>query len=361
MASGRPMTALAAGAAALFLWLPVARGAPDQEVEALWAAGRRVEAIERLAALVAAAPQDAELRLELVRAELAVHRYESALAHAEPLGSAARAERARALFHLARYEEALAWLDQERPDEVLLAVDALEALGRFEGPGGADAATDRAAAALGPRNPDVLVLVAHRHVRHGRLPEAVVAFRAALEGAPVDRAALFGLGQALLETGQVEEGRAVLERHRALIPLLDRLDEARRSVDLAPRHGPNLAGLGDAERALGRIDEAEAAYRAALELSEDAQRVPIALRLARLLREDRALIDAAVAVLAEVAARPEAAADPRPSVRAGDYLLEAGRALEALQHYQRAERLSPTDPAVTERVARARRAAGIGP
>jgi tetratricopeptide (TPR) repeat protein len=340
---------------------PTATGpAQVDAADALWEAGRRQEAIELLEAALEAAPGDRELTLRLVRAELAVRRYASALARAEGLGVDARAERGRALFFLARYGEALTWLDPTRPDETLLVADALEALGRFEGPAGADAAVDRAAAALGPEHPQVLVLCARRHERHGRWNEAVVAYRAALAADPIERTALFRLGHALLGAGELEAGRAALERHRELMPLLDRLDDARRSVDLAPAHGPNHASVGDAERALGRIDQAEAAYRTALARSTGEQRVPVALRLARLLREDRASIDGAVALLAEVAEAPEAARDPRLSVRAGDYLMEAGRALEALQHYLRAEVRAPDDPSVRERVAKARRAAGLG-
>ena len=340
--------------------VPALGGAQADEAAALWDAGRRQEAIELLEAALEALPGDQELRLRLVQAELAVHQYASALARAEPLGSAARAERGRALFFLARYEEALEWLDASQPAETLLVADALEALGRFEGPDGADAAADRAAEALGADHPQVLVLLARRHERHERWSEAVLAYRAALAADPIERAALFGLGQALVRAGEVEEGRAALERHRQLIPLLDRLDDARRTVDLAPHHGPNRANLGDAERALGRIDEAEAAYREALALAVGDQRVPIALRLARLLREDRSSVDGAVALLTDVAKSPDAAGDPRPHVRAGDYLMEAGRALEALQHYQRAEALAPADEAVRARAAEARRAAGIG-
>jgi hypothetical protein len=339
---------------------PSLGGAQADDSAALWDAGRRQEAIELLEAELAAAPGDQELCLRLVQAELAVRRYASALARAEPLGIAAREERGRALFFLARYEEALAWLDAGQPAETLFVADALEALGRFDGPDGADAAADRAAAVLGADHPQVLVLLARRHERHERWSEAALAYRAALAADPIERAALFGLGQALLRAGELEEGRAALERHRQMIPLLDRLDDALRTVDLAPHHGPNHANLGDAERALGRIDEAEAAYRTGLARAAGDQLVPIALRLARLLREDRSSVDGAVALLTDVAARPAAAGDPRPAVRAGDYLMEAGRALEALQHYQRAEALAPADENVRARVAEARRAAGIG-
>jgi predicted negative regulator of RcsB-dependent stress response len=88
--------------------------------------------------------------------------------------------------------------------------------------------------------------------------------------------------------------------------------------------------------------------------------VPIVLRLARLLREDLENLDAAVRLLAEEAAHPATAADPRLHVRAGDYLMEAGRSTEALQHYLQAERMRPDDPPILERVQRARRDSGVG-
>jgi tetratricopeptide (TPR) repeat protein len=336
----------------------VARQERPRDPEALWDAGYRQEAVELLRELLGRAPDDRALRMRLVEAELAVQQYTAALEHALPLGDAARGERGRALFFLGRYEEALEWLDPDDPGETLFHADALEALGLFDGPDGADAAVDRAARALGAEHPEVILLSARRHERHERWAEAAADYRRVLAADPLERAALFGLGQALLRTGQEAEGRAVLERHRELLPLFDRLDDAHRKVDLASHHGPNHASVGDAERALGRIDEAERAYRTALELTEDAQCVPIALRLARLLREDRGSVDRAVELLVEVSARPAARLDPRLAVRAGDYLMDAGRALEALQHYLQAEARVPADPEVRARVERARQAAG---
>jgi tetratricopeptide (TPR) repeat protein len=356
-AGARPRSARLAAALLLAAGAAFAQEGP-QDPEALWEAGYRQEAVELWTAALERAPEDAALRLRLVRAELAVQRYVAALEHLEPLGDAARGERGRALFFLGRYEEALEFLDPDAAEETLLFADALESLGRFDGTDGADAAVDRAARALGAEHPDVLLLTARRHERHGRWPEAAAVYRKVLEADPLERAALFGLGQALLSCGEEAEGRAVLERHRELLPLLDQLDDARRRVDLAPHHGPNHAAVGDAERALGRIDAAERAYRTALERTTDEQCVPIALRLARLLREDRQSVDRAVALLAEVSARPAAKLDPRPAVRAGDYLMEVGRAFEALQHYLQAEARAPTDPEVRARVELARQAAG---
>jgi len=338
---------------ALLCLSTAAAGAPVQDAPdpaELWDGGRRIEAIAALERRVDEAPDDREARLQLVRCEVAVHRYQAALDHMRPLGAEVRRERGLALFRLTRYAEALDHLDPGVGDEVLMRVDALEALGRTAE---ADAAVDDALHLLGAEDPEVLVLVGRRHARHGRNAEAAQAFERALSADPVQREALYGLGRALLAEGRREEALAVLERHRALVPLFDRRDEALRAVDLAPLYGPNHAALGDVERELGRIDRAEAAYRRAFELASDAELAPIALRLARLLAEDRGRVDAAVELLADAGER---GSDPRPWVRAGDYRMDQGRALEALQLYQRAEVLRPDDPQIRARIERAREA-----
>ena len=330
------------------LWVVLALLAPRQDPEQLWDEGRRLEAIAVLAERVAAAPDDGDLRLRLVRCEIAVHRYAAALEHAGPLGPGGRRERGLALFRLARYEEALAHLDRGTADDVLMVVDALEALGRMDA---ADAAVDDAARLCGAEDTAVLVLLGRRHDRHGRSEQAVAAFERALAADPVNGEALFGLGRSLVRAGRREQGLAVLERHRALVKVLDRLDEARRAVDLAPLHAPNHAALGDVERQLGRTDRAEAAYEQAYELAQDDELAVVALRLARLLREDRGNVDAAVELLRSAGERT---GDPRPWVRAGDYRMEQGRAPEALRHYHEAERIRPGEARIRARIERAR-------
>jgi tetratricopeptide (TPR) repeat protein len=330
------------------LALSVAALLPLQDPGQLWDQGRRLEAIELLVERVEAEPADRDARLLLVRCELAVHRYTAALEHAAPLGEEVRRERGRALFMLTRYEEALEQLDASSAEQTLMVVDALEALGRFEE---ADRALERTIGLLGEERADVLVLLARRHDRHDRVDQAVATFRRAVAADPLDRAALYGLGRALLRAGEREEALAVLEQHRLLVPILDQLDEARRLIDMAPAHGPNHARVGDVERKLGRIERAEAAYLRAFELAEAEQIAPVALRLARLLAEDRQLVDEAVAVLREAGQRVE---DPRPWVRAGDYRMEQGDALAALQLYFEAEKLRPRDAQIRERIEAAR-------
>jgi len=330
--------------------LAAAQEAPADRAAELWQAGRRAEAIEAARAELAREPEPTGLLRRVAEWEMAVHRYEAALADLEPLGPEVDSLRGEALFRLGRYEEAVAKLDASDSWQALMRVEALWALARFEQ---ADAALEEAARVVGEEDPRVLSLQGRRLARLERHAEAAQAFRGALEKDPLLPEALFGLGQALLRSGEREAGLAALERHRALLPLLDALDFARRGVDLAPAHAPNLAALGDAERALGRLDQAEAAYREAARLAEPEQLAPIALRHARLLEEDRGDPERALVLLDEAGER---SGDPRPWVRAGDLLTRLGRHLEALQRYLRAQVLRPGDPEIERRIAASRAA-----
>ncbi|MEM7305758.1 MAG: tetratricopeptide repeat protein [Planctomycetota bacterium] len=340
-----------AGLAPLLLALLLAPQAPpDDEAARLWAAGERVAAVERLAARLVEAPDDLGLRRRLVTHEVEIHRYAAALQHAEGLGSEVDDERGYCLFRLGRFEEALGYLDPKNERHALLIFDTLESLGR-----GADAAAalERAAEVLGEGDPRVLVRRGRMCADAGEHGLAEQAFRRALEGDGVLLDAWFGLGQALVRQGKRDEARAALERHRALVPLIDAYDFARKSLDLAPNHAPNHAALGDVERQLGRLGRAETSYAAAARLAQPAELPPIALRHARLLDEDRRDPDGAARVLDEAFARVP---DPRLAVRAGDVLLAAGRPEEALSRFEQARRLRPSDAEVQRRIDAARRA-----
>jgi tetratricopeptide (TPR) repeat protein len=321
-----------------------------EDPEALWAAGKRAESIQVLTARLQANPDQEPLRTRLAEQQLAVHWYAAALETLAPLGDNAGALRARALFLLGRWEEAIPGLARDDPAQLLMRIEALEALGRDPE---AEADLARARELLGEEDARLLVYQARAHARAGRWPEAIADFRRALESDPLDGAALFGLGRALISSGERDEGIAVLTRHRALTPLLDQLDFARRSLDLAPLHAANHAAVGDAERALGRIEAAQAAYARALELASGEELVPIALRQARLLAEDRTDVDAAVSALESAAARFP---DARLFVRSGDLLLAAGRPVDAVQRYLRARELRPDDAQIAQRIEKARAA-----
>jgi tetratricopeptide (TPR) repeat protein len=270
-------------------------------------------------------------------------RFAAALSTAAPLGPELDDLRARALYVLGRYDEALVLLRRDDPGQVLLLVDSLSALGRVDE---ARDALDAAGTLLGEQHARVLALRGRELAARGRHGEAVPLFRRALEQDPLDREALFGLGTSLVRSGEREAGLAALERHRELLPLLDERDFALQGLALDPGHADNLAVLGDIERRLGLVDGAEQRYRAALARAHSDNATPIALRLARLLAEERGDIDAAVALLDELGAHVP---DVRLPVRAGDLLGEAGRWDEAVERYEQALALRPEDAQVRAR------------
>lgn len=319
-----------------------------QDPAALWIDGHREEAIAALTAAVDKAPADRELRGRLVTWELQVHRYRAALDHMQPMAGSARALRGEALYHLGEYARAVELLSDDDPAQVLMRIDAFEALERFAE---SDASLVRARATLGAQDPRVLSCEGRRLAREARFDEAAAAFRAALAQDPLDGEALFGLGRALVQGGKRDEGLAVLEKHRRLTPLLDQLDFAQRGLDLAPAHAPNHTALGDAERALGRLDRAEAAYRAAARFATPEELVPNTLRHARLLSDDRGNAQAAIDLLVKTA---EHAPDARLFVRAGDLMRDAQRESEAIAMYAKALALRPKDSEVQKRIDDAR-------
>ncbi len=329
--------------------LRLAAQEPAPSATELWSRGLRLEAIAAARAELGEAPA-AEALGRLVAWQLAVHRYEAALADAARCGAPCDRQRAEALYHLGEYARAVEILDERDPLAVLWKIDALEALSRFA-ESDAVLARARAGSAVSAQDPRLLGAVGRSAARNGDLAAAAQAFRAALAADPFDGEALFGLGRALVQAGQREEGLRVLERHRRLSPLLDAVDFARRGVDLAPAHAPNWTALGDAERALGRGERAESAYRRASELAQGAELVANALRWARLLSEDRGDAQAAVDLLQDTARREP---DARLHVRAGDVLLAARRTPEAIAAYERARALRPQDAEIAKRIEAAR-------
>jgi len=325
------------------------------DADVLWASGERQAAIAALAAALEQAPHDAALRTALVRREMAVHRYAAALEHAQGLGPELDPARGYCLHRLARYEEAVPLLDVRLPEQALLVFDTLELLGRAEE---ARQALDAAERTLGAQDPGVLVRRGRTASAEGRYEDAEGFYRRALEQDAILSEAWFGLGQALIRRGAREEGLAALERHRALVPLIDALDFARQSLDLAPNHAPNHAQLGDVERSLGRLDQAESSYRRALALAADDEVTPIVLRHARLLEEDRKDPDGALALLRAGFLRVP---DVRLLVRQGDVLLSAGRPAEAVAVLRKADQHRPGDQEIARRLAAAERAAAGAP
>ena len=323
----------------------------DDRAEAieLLRAGRQRAAADILSRLLDEQPVNPELRSELVRVEMRIGRYASALQHAESLGPAFDATRGKALYLLGRYDEALVFLKSDDSESILFRHESLRVLARFEEAG---EALKQAAKLLGEDHIEVRVRRGQAFAREGKLEEAVAQFRPALERDPLSAAAMFGLGRALLDLDKPDEAIAVLERHRALTPLLDGLDFARRNLQLDLSHAPNHAALGDAFRVLVPLDprlvqEARNSYASAAKLAETDEVAPIALRHARLFEENLGDPAQAVHVLDEAFAQ---LADARLAVRAGDVWMRAGKPRAAQLQFERAQALRPNDKAIAERI-----------
>lgn len=318
---------------------------------ALWRTGAREEAIAERVRELGRGDASPALRLELARWELEVHRPAAALQHLAPLGKEADPLRGEAHYALAHYAEAVALLDQSTIEQQLRKLDALEALGRLAE---SDELLARALKLPGPGDARLWSAEGRRLARAGDPDSAAESFRKALALDDCSGEAWFGLGRALVAAGKPDEGLQALERHRKLTPLLDQWDFARRAVDLAPLHAPNLAALADAERALGRLARAEELYARAAGLAQGPeQRVPIVLRQARFQCEDKRDRAGAIALLVQAAAGTP---DARLFVRAGDLALEAKDAARAIELFERAQKLRPRDAEIEKRLARAREA-----
>ena len=336
---------------ALCAW-PAFAGQTTEEAWELWNAGERAKALAILEERLAESPHDARLRTGLVEAELSVQRFEAALAHSDGLPPESAGLRGRALYFLTRYSEALEHLGAER-EEQLMRAECLRALARFDE---LDALVVQLGRDLGDEDLDVQLLVARGHLRRGEGAQAIPLLRRVLAARPLEPEALFALGRALVRTDAREEGLALLERHRALIPLLDALDFAQRGVALAPNGAANQAGLGDAWRALvpfspAAKERASAAYAAALANATPAEVTPIALRAARLHWEVLGDPEGALDLLALQQRR---SGDVRLRVRRADYLTELGRYGEARGELQQALLDRPGDRAIEQRLERVR-------
>jgi len=316
----------------------------------LWAAGRRIEAIDRLHAEISASKNASESAalVRVIAWELEVHRYKEALADALVCGAACDLARAEALYRLGDYAQAVTLLSGTDPDQVLMKIDALEALGRF---GESDTVLAAAQKVVSAEDPRFQACDGRRLARLGQQAAAIVAFRRAVAKDPLYAEALFGLGRALVANGERDAGLKVLQRHRELMPLLDQLDFAERAVDLAPAHAPNWSAVADAQRALGRIDLAQAAYERAGVLATSEQVVPNALRFARLLSDDRKDAKAAITMLERVHERVK---DARLLVRAGDIARNEGQNELAIALYERALIEKPKDAEIQKRLDAAR-------
>lgn len=295
-----PAAGEAAAPAASPVPAPIAESPPPQLSPEAAALFGRLEALRRI--------HREEEGLELARAYLAEHpgtprlHYAIGVLHGSKEDHrAAIAEFERELAadpgHFESYRGmAAAWMRLGRPAEALAHLETclamrpghvesrfqvgrvLSVLARFD-----EAEPHLQAAAIASGDADGWAELGLLHRRRGDLEAAIADFRRALERDPGHSPSLLNLGQLLVRTGADEEGAALLERHRQISLLEDRLDHLERSSRLTGATAANFAALADAQLRLGRNEQAIASYRRALEL--DPEHALAALGLASLLLE----------------------------------------------------------------------------
>ncbi|MFT7670841.1 MAG: tetratricopeptide (TPR) repeat protein [Planctomycetota bacterium] len=324
------------------------------EAEALWSQGDRVEALAIMEANLAKAPNNGRLRTLLVQRELDLRHFQRAYEFSEKLPQEQFGLRGRALYFLTRYEDSLQYLRLSDRDELLMRAEALRALGRFAE---LDALLPKLHENLGSDSLNLQMIEARIYLRKKDYKAALPILRQVTARDPLQAEALFNLGRVLVRQGSREEGLELLEQHRLLTPLLDKLDFAKRGVALAPRGGANQAALGDAFRDLIGFDKrlsqkAASAYERGLALATESEITPIALRLARFQKEWLLNSEAATTLLLKTIERHD---DLRLRVRAADYYAELDKLDEALALLAKLALERPGDQALQSRVTRWRK------
>jgi len=200
-----------------------------------------------------------------------------------------------------------------------------------------------------PEDVQSLVALAQAARQQGDRPAALTHFLAAAAAAPERAVRHLDVGDELRELGRLDEADAAYQRAIALEPgfaqaYVGLAHCARRrgdhptalthflaAAEAAPERAVRHFDVGDELRALGRLDEAEAAYRRAIALEPGFAQAHAGLGHCARCRGDR------LAALARFSAAAEAA--PEQAVRhldVGDDLRELGRLEEAETAYERA-------------------------
>jgi tetratricopeptide (TPR) repeat protein len=191
----------------------------------------------------------------------------------------------------------------------------------------------------------------------GRLDEAVASYRRALALKPGYAMACNNLGTALKDQGKLEEAAACFRRALQLKPddamacsnLADALKEQgrlaeaaacyRRALELKPDFAEGYTDLGCVLRDQGNLDEAVACYRRALELKPDLAEALANLGVA--VRDQGNLDEAIACQRRALELKPDFAV---AHANLGIVLVDQGRLAEAMACYRRALELKPDLP-----------------
>jgi len=213
--------------------------------------------------------------------------------------------------------------------------------------------------------------------RTGETGQAIEAFEKALELNPRHAVSLLNLGQLLSRHGDRVRGEAMLEQHRELSLLNDRIDHLQRSARLEGATAANHAALANALLQAGDMQGSEQAYRAALAIDPDFP--PAAIGLSALLIEQGRISEATQWAVVAVMVAPQdmqshfvlgmtrllkgdfdaaekAFADSRDRgqwgadayIHVARALLQAGAGERAAQALAQARRINPDHPDISE-------------
>ena len=123
------------------------------------------------------------------------------------------------------------------------------------------------AAALTPNDGHTHFELGHTYTRLSRPADAIAQYREAVRCEPYSGKSRYQLGQLLMQQGQTEEGRQILQQAQSLIALNQRESQLQEKITATPNNPQNLFTLANLYRQMGRYDEARPWYEAVLRLA----------------------------------------------------------------------------------------------